>query len=196
MNTQTRNRVILIVIALLFLVPLVAAVLLQPERLGRDPEQTVNRGDLVSPAVPLPIDALALGANVTDEALRGHWILVHPLQGACGAACETEVTDLRQIHIATGRHRDKVAILLVGADRPGAVEAQRLVEIYDRFVLAGDPQGTVFTALASANGETPPAAGTTFIADPEGNLMMRYAPGFDRGDLNKDLTKLLKWSAR
>jgi hypothetical protein len=26
--------------------------------------------------------------------------------------------------------------------------------------------------------------------------MLHYAPGYDRGDLNKDLTKLLKWSGR
>lgn len=196
MNTQTRNRVVLIVIALLFLVPLVAAVLLQPEQFGEDPEQTVNRGDLVSPTVPLPVDDLALGPDDSADALRGHWVLVHPLAGACDATCEAEVTDLRQIHIATGRHQDKVAILLVGATAPSATEAQRLEDIYERFVLAGDPQGAAAKALVAANGGTAPAAGTTFIADPEGNLMMRYAPGFDRGDLNKDLTKLLKWSAR
>ena len=196
MNTQTRNRVVLVVIALLFLIPLVAAVLLQPEQFGQDPEQTVNRGELVQPTVPLPIDGLALDMTVIEDALRGHWLLVHPLPRTCDATCEAEATDLRQIHIASGRHQGKVAILLVGADQPAAAEAQRLAEIYDQFVLASDPEGTVFTALTAANGGTPPAAGTTFIADPEGNLMMRYTPGFDRGDLNKDLTKLLKWSAR
>ncbi len=196
MNTQTRNRVVLIVIALLFLIPLVAAILLQPEQLGQDPERTVNRGDLVAPTVPLPVDDLALAPDVSTDTLLGHWVLVHPLAGACDATCEAEVTDLRQIHIATGRHQDKVSVLLVGATAPSAAEAQRFADIYEKFVLAGDPQGTVFNALVAANGGVAPAAGTTFILDPEGNLMMRYAPGFERGDLNKDLTKLLKWSAR
>ena len=152
MNTQTRNRVVLIVIALLFLIPPVAAILLQPEQLGQDPERTVNRGDLVAPTVPLPVDDLALAPDVSTDTLLGHWVLVHPLAGACDATCEAEVTDLRQIHIATGRHQDKVSVLLVGATAPSAAEAQRLADIYEKFVLAGDPQGTVFNALVAANG--------------------------------------------
>ncbi len=71
-----------------------------------------------------------------------------------------------------------------------------LHELYGRLVVAADPSGGTRTALLAANGGTPPGAGTTFIADPEGNLMLHYAPGYARDDLNKDLKKLLKWSGR
>ena len=79
---------------------------------------------------------------------------------------------------------------------PTAGDIAALEAIYPKFVLAVDDGGTSSAALAAANGGSAPAPGTTFIRDPEGFLMLHYAPGYDRGDLNTDLTKLLKWSGR
>ena len=196
MNTQTRNRLILVAIFILFLVPLVAAVLMQPEQLGEDPVDTVNLGDLVQPPVPMnPAGLTALG-TVSTEALEPRWLLVHPIIDGCDTACEQVVTDLRQVHLATGRHQDKVAIALVADETLPAEHIAALEAIYPRLVIAADPSGGTRTALLAANAGSPPGAGSTFIADPEGNLMLHYAPGYARGDLNQDLKKLLKWSGR
>lgn len=201
MNTRNRNRLILVSIFILFLVPLVAAVLMQPEQLGEDPVETVNRGDLVQPPVPMNptgLRPLGAGAEAGDESLpiERRWLLVHPVIDGCDAACEAVVTDLRQVHLATGRHQDKVAVVLVAPEGLPPARLAALQGIYDRLVIASDPTGGTRAALLAANGGTPPGPGSTFIADPEGNLMLHYAPGYARDDLNKDLKKLLKWSGR
>jgi hypothetical protein len=87
-------------------------------------------------------------------------------------------------------------VLLVSAGPIDEALNGELKAIYDRFVIAADPAGTAIAALTAANGGTPPPAGTSFIADPDGNLMLRYEPGYEPGNLNKDLRKLLKWSGR
>ncbi|MEM1412507.1 MAG: hypothetical protein AAGH19_09115 [Pseudomonadota bacterium] len=196
MNTRNRNRLILVALFVLFLIPLVAAILLQPEQLGEDPLITVNRGDLVTPPVPMNPAGLAVRSEAGPAALERRWLLVHPIIDGCDARCESVITDLRQVHIGTGRYQDKVAVLLLATETLPASEAERLSAIYERLVIATDPTGGTRTALLAANKGIAPASGTTFVADPEGNLMLHYAPGYARGDLNKDLKKLLKWSGR
>lgn len=195
-NTRNKNRLALIFIFVLFFIPLLAAVMLNSKWVQYEPESTVNLGTLVEPPVPLS-EALQSANILSDEDdLSGRWLLVHPLFGACDALCEGVVTELRQIHIGTGRHQEEVAVLLVteGEIEPG-LQAE-LETIYSRFVIASDPGRRTMAALASASGETGLLAGTSFIADPEGNIMLRYDPGYSPTDMNKDLRKLLKWSGR
>jgi hypothetical protein len=195
-NIQTRNRLILVAIFLLFFIPLMAAFLAQPELIGSDPSDTVNRGDLVQPPVALPLEGVRYLGQRDGSALDRRWLLVEPVTGACDTHCEGIATDLRQVHIATGRRQDEAAILLLFRQEPAAREVATLETIYPRFVLAIDDSGAASAALAAANGGTAPSSGTTFIRDPEGFLMLYYPPGYNRGDLNTDLTKLLKWSGR
>ncbi len=194
MNPSRRNRLVLILIFALFLAPLVAAVLLQSDWADYAPEETVNRGELLEPPVALAFERVGTITGTTDaDDDRNRWRVVQVESTPCDAACEQRVTDLRQVHLATGRHQDEVAIVLVGVSGPEV--RNRMLEIYGRFQLATDTGGEFEASLATANG-APPLPGTALIADPEGNALLRYAPGYDRGDLNKDLTKLLKWSGR
>jgi hypothetical protein len=190
-----------VLIFLMFLVPLVTAVLLQPERFGSDPVNTVNRGDLVDPPVPLDLNrVMTTGGTPAVDIAAGRWLVLHLLSNPCDERCQSVMTDLRQIHIGTGRHRDEVALLLIGSTD----YAKTAASIYDGFHFAETGElgfAASLTAAYGASGGRPldsgdGVIGSTFIVDPEGNLMLRYAPGYDRADLNKDLKKLLKWSGR
>ena len=180
--SKNRNRLVIIGIFALFLVPLLAAVLL--ERSGYEPDHTVNLGELLDPPQAFPPLVAALEAATPEDPgpLARRWVLVHQLPERCDTACQDTVTQLRQIHIATGRYYDDVAVYLQGDAT--ATQSDTLLAIDETFVLAAP------VPLPDAS------AGTTFIADPEGNLMLRYAPGYNPSDLNKDLKKLLKWSGR
>ncbi len=203
---KNRNRLVIIGIFGLFLIPLLAAITL--ERIGYEPGNTVNRGLLVNPPVPLPLaERLLLDGRPAAEPTRGRWTLLHLIrQPACDATCQARVTELRQVHIAAGRYQNEVQVLLVSE----APDEALLMGIYERFLLLpatttgtdseADLLDTAITA-ATANSGAPTENwsaldGTTFIVDPEGNLMLRYAPGYNPSDLNKDLKKLLKWSGR
>lgn len=195
-NPRNRNRLALIFIFVLFFIPLLAAVILNSKWVQYEPEETVNLGELVDPTVPINAGLWRDDATVADSQLAGRWLLVHPLIDGCDALCEEVVTDLRQIHIGTGRYQEEVAILLLAQGNLGNTLRGELETIYPRFVIVDDPDGEVMAKLGQASGTETPAVGTSFIADPEGNIMLRYAPGYQARDVNKDLRKLLKWSGR
>lgn len=195
-KTRNRNRLALIFIFVLFFIPLLAAVILSSKWVQYEPATTVNLGTLVEPPVPISDGLLRDTAPSAADELAGRWLLIHPLNNDCDALCGEIVTDLRQIHIGTGRHQDEVAVALLAQGTIDNSLRQELMTIYPRFVVLSDITGETMNALVEANQGLRPATGTSFIADPEGNIMLRYDAGYSPRDMNRDLQKLLKWSGR
>lgn len=184
--SQRRNRATLVAIAVLFFAPLLLAVLMQSHWWSYGPAETVNRGTLVQPPVPVQGDG---GAP---------WRVVHVLEASCVAACERAVTGLRQMHIAAGRHREAITVELVGEQGLEEAERVRLQAIYRDFVLTAPAPPPLADALAEAARRAWPEggeqAGRSFLIDPRGNIILAYARGTDPNDLYRDLQRLLKWS--
>jgi len=195
-NTRNRNRLALIAIFVLFFIPLLAAVILSSKWVQYTPGETVNLGTLVEPPVPLNGRFMRNDVLSAQDELNGRWLLIHPLLDGCDSECIARVTELRQIHIGTGRHQEEVATLLLAQGNISEGQRVELEAIYPRFVIASDSGGNAMMALAKASGGTGLAKDSSFIADPEGNIILRYDPGYPPAHINKDLRKLLKWSGR
>jgi len=185
---MNRNRLTLLFIAALFGLPLIAAWLMQSGLLDWRPAQTVNLGHLVEPPVTLSLE--------TDQ----KWQLLYLLPVACDVACEDDVTGLRQVHRAAGRHRDKIAVLLLSEGAAAHPDSQRLSAIDPGFRLATDADGQLDTALREAMRRAGLAeAGdrrSAFVLDPGANVILAYAAGFNPNHINRDLKRLLTWSAQ
>jgi peroxiredoxin len=190
--------VALLVIAALFVLPLVAAWLMYRGVIDYTPGATRNLGQLVQPPVPLPWAELA--ADRADErvesAFAGHWLVLHAVPRHCPDACLEAIVYLRQVHLASGRDQTRVRIALLQETADAAL-TDRLLDIYPVFQLLGDPRGTLWPMLdqvARRHGQPQGAAGSTFLVDPLGNVMMFYAAGSDPNHLKGDLKRLLTWS--
>ena len=185
---MNRNRLTLLFIAALFGLPLVAAWLMQSGLLNWRPAQTVNLGRLVEPPVTLEL------------ATENKWQLLYLLPAACDASCEADVTGLRQVHRAAGRHRDKIAVVLLSDSAAGHPDSQRLLAIDPGFLLVTDPDGALGEVLDEATrraglaDEDPQRS--AFVLDPGANVILAYAAGFNPNHLNRDLKRLLTWSAQ
>lgn len=195
MKVLNSSRVALIVIASIFLLPLVLAWLMFSGVIDYRPTATRNLGQLVAPTVPVSWR----GANETGsdtplaEVFGDHWLVLHAVPRGCDEACLEAVSGLRQVHLAAGRDRDRIRLALLhrGEDPEG------LRRIYDAFHLVENPDGTLWRILERvAEDARPPAdaPGGTYLIDPLGNIMMFYAAGTDPNDLKKDLKSLLTWS--
>ena len=197
MTTDKRRlspRVALIIIAALFILPLLAAWLMYRGAIGFEPAGTRNLGELVEPPVPVELDALvpADPARSPTTELPRHWTIVHALPTTCGADCERVITALRQVHFAAGRDRARLHILLVAP--PGAaVDSARIEAIHPDFLLVSDADGRLLGTLARIAGDAD-ATGHTYLLDPLGNIMLHYRAGYDPNDVKKDLKRLLTWS--
>jgi hypothetical protein len=150
---------------------------------GWQPPTSRNHGELLKP----PADLRALQPRLDDGSVyawqpqRRLWRIALAPPRDCGSACEALARDLDKVWQLFGHDADHVQILWIGAPPP-AVRA--LPEVR---VLRADP------ALLAALPRVHDAAGVpVYVIDPNGFVVLRYAPGFDPVGLRADVAKLLK----
>lgn len=157
---------------------------------GWRPESFGNHGDLIQPPRPMPETGLlrSNGLPLAGTDLRGHWLLVLAVNGACDAACRESLRQMAQVHRALNKEQNRLRRLLIttetGVTQP---EAQPASPDLIAATIAPAAQ-SAWANVLDINGQS------LFIADPMGNVIMRYAdPTATRGAL-KDLERLLKYS--
>lgn len=199
MSFRLTPRIALIIIAALFFLPLALAWMMYTGTIDYRPGTTRNFGELVEP--PRPIDwarTVIDGEPVTggENPFAEHWLILHAVPDPCLEACIAAVTDLRQVHRASGRDQTRIRLALLH-DFSSSDAADELQEIYSVFHLAENPDRHLWDTLESLTTRGPDdrgPRGATFLVDPMGNIMMRYAAGSDPNGLKKDLKRLLTWS--
>lgn len=150
---------------------------------GWQPAGHRNHGEMLSPPVDLRARALRL-ADGTPYAWNPQartWRVVLAPAPDCGAACVTLAADIDHAWQMLGHNADQVEVLWLGPPPAG------LPAMSELRVLQADP------ALRAALPRVDDAQGTpVYVIDPNGFVILRYAPGFDAGGLRQDLAKLLK----
>ena len=196
----TRQQWTLIAIAGLFFAPVITAMLMQSDWWDYRPASMKNAGILLQP----PLAPRAPVVDGENPAVAGDWALLYPVSGSCDSTCERDVTNLRQVHIATGRHVDSLQVVLLRSGPFTAELASRLHAIYTPLMLrstAGTPlQDDLGRARDQAAGhagldDAVGAAGWTFLADPAGNIILAYPPPQRPNDIKKDLKRLLTYAS-
>lgn len=177
-----------------FVAPLALAFLLY-YGMGIRPQGSTNKGDLITPAVPLPDVELpgATDQKLAADALRGKWSMVFIGDGACDARCREALTLMRQTRLALGDKMERVqrVFLITG-------------NCCDQAYLDAEQAGLLLGRIDNSAGKTlletfPDAAqagslGRIYLVDPLGNLMMKYEADAPQKGLLEDLKKLLKLS--
>lgn len=178
---RRRNRTLLLLIAVLFFGSFVVAGLLRFS--GWRPAHMKNEGELLQPYGDLRaiIPKLESGAEYAWDPKARLWrILVAP-PAACAAQCEQLAAQLDTVWQLFGREADRVHLLWVGMapERARRTPATR--------VLRDD------AALRAQLPRLQEQAGVPiYVVDPNGFVILRYAPGSDLGKLRTDVARLLK----
>ncbi|HUR42386.1 MAG TPA: hypothetical protein VM240_14580 [Verrucomicrobiae bacterium] len=190
MSTKARARLQLLIVASLFLAPVVGAIALFfyfPEYI---PAGRVNYGEMVSPARALPpLNLLDEAGAPKPETLLDKWTLVVVANEQCGESCKAQLIVTRQVRTAQNQHRGRVRRVYVAPTR-AALEAARAD-------LAGEHPDLVFVAEESGTaarffGDT--GESRVYLLDPLGNWLMSYPHPIEPRGLHRDLKKLLKIS--
>jgi hypothetical protein len=155
------------------------------------PANLKNQGYLVTPPLHLALDRV--------QEIDGKWLILYELDQACEQSCIDHVTALRQIHRASGRDRDHLAIVLLGTGRTDPELWSRLESIYPEFKLVTDAAGTTSVTLAIADTRVADKTGDpspihTYVLDPMHNVILAYGANTNPNGIHKDLKRLLKWS--
>lgn len=189
-DSRRRGRRVLLVLAAVFLLPVLIAFALYYGNMWR-PAGSASKGELITPARPLDVAGLQRpdGTAAGNDALQGKWSLVYAGDGACDADCRTALVFARQTRLALNNEMTRVQIVMLATAnccQPGYLE-QVVPGIR---VLDASSAGA-----ANLLAQFPAArAQSLFIVDPLGNLMMRHDAGHSSKGLLTDLKKLLKLS--
>ena len=184
----SRQQFTLIGIFALFLGPVLLVMMMRSSWWQYQPSGLKNRGHLVQTPVHLDLDQTQVSA--------GKWLILHVLDDPCEQACVDNVTALRQIHRATGRRGEHLAITLLTADPVEPGLRSSLEMIYPNFNFVDDSRQTALATLAEVNAKIEGATADihTYVLDPMGNVILAYRAGANPTDIHNDLKRLLKLS--
>lgn len=178
MSPITRQRHLLVLLAVLFFAPLGLSFYLYYSHSSLAPANHVNHGLLIQPVRPVPLASFPL--------LQNRWTLLYANAGACAEACREKLHATRQVRIALDRDMVRVQrVLIADAD---CCDPQFLQTEHPDLILLHSADAAPLLALL------PQGTGYLYIVDPLGNLMMSYATDAASKGLLEDLKRLLKLS--
>lgn len=185
MRLRRRNRLMLIALFAIFVGTFTLAGALRFS--GWRPHGLRNKGELLQPpgdlrhAVP---QRLSGGDYRWEPAHRTWRVLVAPPLD-CGVPCERLAGQVNTVWQLMGKDADRVHVLWVGPPPAGVRGISTLQP------LAASP--ALLAGLPRREGADIPRQGVpVYVVDPNGFVILRYAPGFDPGDLRTDLARLLR----
>ncbi|MBL8200921.1 MAG: SCO family protein [Chromatiales bacterium] len=187
---RTRNnRLIPLLMALLFFGPLALAIVMY--YVGGDqwrPSGSVAHGILLSQPRTLPTGTMILPDGATAD-FGGKWSLLYVGRGDCDDACKEALYRTRQVRRALGKEASRVQRIFISTS--GAPNAGFVAADHPGLLVLPDGLAARDAVLATL-GEF--AEGDVFIADPLGNVVLRFPPGTAMKDMHQDLALLLKAS--
>lgn len=189
------RRMLLVIFALFFGSLLIAGAL---RFAGWHPAGMKNHGELLQPPGDLRavVPQLVDGGDYRWTPTARLWRIAVVPPAGCADTCIEVARQLDLVWQLFGKDADRVHILWIGAPPAGAQRnaATRVLQPSAQ-LLAGVPRREG-ESLANASGKAtsvPAARGVpVYVIDPNGFVILRYAPGFDPAGLRADMAKLLK----
>lgn len=175
--------------ALLFFGPIALAIVMYYA--GGDqwrPSGSVAHGVLLSQPRTLPTGVMILPDGATAD-FGGKWSLLYVGRGDCDDACKESLYRTRQVRRALGKESSRVQRFFISTS--GAPNAGFLATDHPGLLVLPDGLASRDSVLATL-GEF--AEGDVFIADPIGNVVLRFPAGTAMKDMHEDLELLLKAS--
>ena len=186
---QSKGRQQLVLLAAVFLGPLLIAFVLYYGEIGWQPDNTTENGELIVPPPLLPDWQIDPDPTAESPRFRGKWSLIMVGSGDCDPTCEKRLYETRQVRKALNRDRDRVQRVFQVTD--GQLDAE-FIRLEHPGLIILEPDSPLSNELTEAIGDY--SAGDVFLADPIGNLIMRFPRDIGMNGMHTDLKQLLKFS--
>lgn len=184
------------IIVAIFVLPIIAAWLLQPYQDELIADGSLSHGQLVTPQKEMKAFSFTStdGQQHTYDILKQKWSLMALHHGECDQLCKDKAYKIQQIRLAQGE----------GMTRIQRIYFTRLSNLKSYATLEKEYQGMRVLGLEASDyeklrhflGASEGEIGVSdiYIADPLAYYMMRYAGDLNPRGLIRDLAKLLKLS--
>ncbi len=182
------SRLQLMLVATLFIGPLVVAMVLYYGDFHWRPVGLSNHGTLLTPITNV---VEPLSDRETAQQLNDKWTLLYPSSGDCGpeSICRERLYKMRQVRLMLGKNMDRIQRVILPAAQPPAAD-----------YLEAEQQGLLILQdaelSASLDGHLPATItrGGYYLIDPLGNLVMYFEPDLNPKHMLGDLKHLLSLS--
>lgn len=184
--SRPAGRKQLLLLAAIFIGPLLIAFMLYFKGDALQPEGRTNHGELLEPIVAIRD---SLPESPVLQQTEQHWVLLYANDQACDESCRESLYALRQTRLMIGREMDRVKrVFLHGAELPDTVFLEAEHKGLD--VIRDDQ---LFELLRN---KKPPqlASGGYYLIDPLSNVVLYFSPDTDPQDVVSDVKRLLKLS--
>jgi len=181
-----KGRLQLLLIAAVFLGPLLIAAWLYFQGAELQPVGRTNHGALLEPHINVRDE---LSDSRLGEQSDNVWLLLYRNPGLCDDLCRDALYTLRQSRLMLGKEMDRLQRVFLHGDT-----------VPDTVFVAEEHEGLITTEdsnLAGLLDNKRPAdlpAGGYFLIDPLGNLVMYFQPDIDPADMVDDIKHLLRLS--
>jgi hypothetical protein len=187
---QRKGRMIFLLLAIFFTVPLVVVVAMI--KFDWRPSGK-SYGQLIQP--PVSIASTTHWVNDQQQAAPAFWqdkwnmVLI---AGECDARCMQRLHDLRQVYVSLYKDMIRVQRVLITQQ---ADTSQIRARYPDLLIINGEPeQVATLGRMLSGGGQNTLDAHRVYFIDPLGNVMMQYSAEQEAKWIRKDIMKLLKAS--
>jgi hypothetical protein len=177
MTPQTRKRIGLVLILLLFAAPIVTAYVLNA--LGWRPSGHRNYGTMIEPPQDLTQARFMLddGKALAWKDEDWSWTLIALPGPGCAAKCLERIDELRRARLTLNQNAYRVRVVVLDANVPdSAIESMKPVE------RARDADEKLSKYRPAASDDI-----SAVRVDPHGFLILSYPSGYDGNLLKKDL---------
>ena len=144
---------------------------------------TVNYGNLVSPATQLADVEYSLANKDGTLQLRDKWSMLFFIPRQCDEQCLKGVRELEAIHLLLNRDIQRVQLLTIN-------NAGIELGVYTKQLASGEQVDALQKDFIQAK----QALLGAYIIDPKGFLILSYPANADGKKMQKDLKRLLKYS--
>ena len=180
------GRLQLLLIAAVFIGPLIVAAWLYSSGGDLQPTGRSNHGTLLEPFVSITdeVPGSPIAAHHEDA-----WVLLYLNGSACDDPCRDALYTSRQARLMLGKEMDRITRVFLHGDTPP-----------DTLFLAAEHPGLVtiedssLESLLTAKRPADVPAGGYFLIDPLGNLVMYFRPDLDPAEMVDDIKHLLRLS--
>lgn len=182
MQKQSKNKLTLIALALLFITPVIVAIIMNSKLINYSPESFKNYGDFIKPPV-----------KITDKKslkpFEEFWTVVYAHTGSCNDICMKMLDTLYRIRLTKGHKMKQVKLLVLHPETDTLLIPEQYTSIEQQSYASSDELDSILSklslqSLGDGNG--------LYLLAPEGFLMMSYSKNFEPRDVIKDLGLLLR----
>jgi hypothetical protein len=182
MLAQTKNKLSLLAIILLFLAPVIVAIVMNSNLINYHPSSMKNRGEFISPPI-----------NVTEidnlKPYQDFWTIVYHHTGECLEECKNMLDLIYRVRLTKGHKMEKIKLLVLHPEtQKPDIPAQ-----YSSIETQSYQNNSEFSKTLAELSKTSLTNNTgLYILAPEGFIMMSYPKDFSPQDVIKDLGLLLR----